>query len=82
MDAYTLDPEEIKSQLKLRGIGYREIAEEVGVHPTYIGKVLFGRNNRWSPTTDRIKLAIADSIGVDINDLVLPCTLPCKKDSL
>lgn len=69
-----LDAEGIKAELRRRNISYNQIAISCGVSPSYVSKVIVGRNNRWADTTSRIKQAIADSIGVEIEELELDCT--------
>lgn len=66
-----LDAEGVKAELRRRNISYTQIAKTCGVSYSYVSKVLLGRNNRWSDTTNRIKGAIALAIGVEVQDLEL-----------
>jgi len=72
MHLKSLDAEEIKEMLKIRNLKYGQIADVVGVHQSYVCKVLNGSSNRWVDTSDRILKAIADAI--DVNICQLNCT--------
>ena len=69
MNNVILNAEGIKAELKLREISTKDIAKEVGVHTSYIYKVLNGGENRWADTSTRIRSAIASCLKKDINEL-------------
>lgn len=69
MDNDILNADGIKAELRAREISTQHIAEEVGVHISYIYKVLNGGENRWADTSTRIREAIASCLEKDITEL-------------
>jgi len=59
-----MEPDEIQIALKRAGVTQADIARRLGVHPASVSRVISGHS-----VSDRIRLAIADSVHRDVKSI-------------